>query len=703
MAQLSAWSLLSAAFVIVSLVLWAIALVDVIKNEFTGHHKIIWMLVVIFLPLLGVILYYFIGRKRRIPTQGTAGARHLGKTVGIVIALVVALTLSIMHLGNFRFFEILEQKTLDARFLMRGAVVPGPETVIAAIDEKSINKLGRFPWPRSVWGRVVDRLTEEGAKVIVFDVFFTEPENVESDDLFQRAIMKSGRVILPVVFDFTEAGYKESGFTDKKLDSLTPSAYSVIRHTDEPFSPFQARMVLPTLSRFSTAANSLAHINMVPDVDGTLRWEALAIGYQGDFYPPIGLQAAWLYRGLKKEDLVLDYRGEVRLGSVSIPVDEHARMLINYRGPNGTFPLYSVSDILDRVTPPGTFKDKIVLIGATAIGIYDLRVTPFTPNMAGIEKHASVVDNILRGDFIRRTETLVVPLIFVFAIVLGIALPRLGAKAGAALFVALFAGYLGAVYYLFAARGVWFNLVYPASALFFGYTSQTAYRFFTEERRARDIRKMFSSYVSKRIVDELIKDPAKAKLGGDRKEITVLFSDIRGFTSFSEKHQPEEVVSLLNEYLGAMTNIVFEHEGTLDKFVGDAIMALWGAPVGQPDHAERACRCALAMIVRLKELQKKWAAEGKYIIDIGIGINTGDMVVGNMGAEGKKMDYTVIGDNVNLGARLESLTRQYNNHIIISEYTHARVEHLVEAKELGTVTVKGKELPVLVYDLVGLK
>jgi adenylate cyclase len=626
-----------------------------------------------------------------------------GKRAGITIAMIVAVTLSIMNIWNFRFFEILEEKTLDMRFNLRGPVAPGTETVIAAIDEKSINKLGRFPWPRSVWGRVVDRLTEEGARVIVFDVFFTEPENVESDDLFQRAMMRSGRVILPVVFDFSEAGYKESGFTDRKLDFMTSSGYSLLKNTDEPFDPFRARMVLPTLLRFSSVANSLAHINMIPDGDGTLRWEALAIDYQGDFYAPIGLQAAWLYRGLKKEDLVLDYRGQVRLGDTVIPTDNHARMLINYRGPNGTFAMYSLSDILDRTLPAGTFKDKIVLIGATAIGIYDLRVTPFSPNMAGIEKHASVVDNILRGDFIVHTEASVVFLIFLFAIVLGVLIPRLGAKAGAALFLALFAGYLGAVHYLFAAKGIWFNMVYPASALFFGYTSQTAYRFFTEERRARDIRKMFSSYVSKRIVDELIKDPSKAKLGGDRKEITVLFSDIRGFTSFSEKHQPEEVVKLLNEYLGAMTEIVFEHEGTLDKFVGDAIMALWGAPVGQPNHAERAVKCALAMIDRLKQLQAKWAAEGKYVIDIGIGINTGDMVVGNMGAEGKKMDYTVIGDNVNLGARLEGLTRQYNNHIIISEFTYEKVRDIAVVNELGAVTVKGKQKPVVIYDLVGLK
>jgi adenylate cyclase len=626
-----------------------------------------------------------------------------GKKAGLTIALIVALVLSLMHVMNIGFMDMLEEKTLDFRFNLRGAIAPGPETVIAAIDEKSINKLGRFPWSRSVWARVVDRLTELGARVIVFDVFFAESENVASDDMFQQAIMQSGRVVLPVVFDFTEAGYKESGFTDKKLDFMLPSAFAVLRNTGAPLSPFHARMVLPPLLRFSAFAKSLAHINMVPDRDGTLRWEPLAIEYQGDYYPPIGLQAARLYRQLSPEQAALDFNGSVQLDNTRIPIDEFGRMLINYRGPNNTFPQYPVADILDGLVPAEKLKDKVVLIGATAIGIYDLRVTPFSPNMAGIEKHASVVDNILHEDFLRRTAAMDIPLVFLFAIILGIAIPRLGAKAGAGLFLLLFASYAGAVYYLFVGKGIWFNLVYPASALLFGYTSQTAYRFFTEERRARDIRKMFSSYVSKRIVDELIRDPSKAKLGGDRKEITVLFSDIRGFTSFSEKHEPEEVVSLLNEYLGAMTDIVFEHEGTLDKFVGDAVMVLWGAPIGQPDHAERACRCALAMIEKLKKLQAKWAAEGRYVIDIGIGINTGGMVVGNMGALGKKMDYTVIGDNVNLGARLEGLTRQYNNHIIISEYTYEKVKDVVVANELGSVTVKGKQFPVVVYDLIGLK
>ena len=625
------------------------------------------------------------------------------KRTGIYIALIVAITLSVLHWMDFNFFEVLEAKTLDVQFKLRGPIKPGPETVIATIDERSIKNLGRFPWPRSTWGRVVDRLTEEGAKVIVFDVFFAEPESVASDDLFQRAIMQNGRVVLPMVFDFVEGGDKETGFTDQKLDFLLPSAYMAMKNTDQPLGAPAAKMVLPTLFRFSTYAKTLAHINMSPDVDGTLRWEMLSIEYQGDYYAPIGLQAARLYRDIPLEKMTLDFSGSVQLGDTVIPTDDFGRMLINYRGPNKTFPMYPVSDILDRKLPAGALKDKIVLIGATAIGIYDLRVTPFSTNMAGIEKHASVVDNILRGDFLRRALDLDIPLIFVFTLVLGILIPRLGAKAGAALFILVFAGYSVFVYYLFVSRGIWFSYIYPASALFFGYTSQTAYRFFTEERRARDIRKMFSSYVSKRIVDELIRDPSKAKLGGDRKEISVLFSDIRGFTSFSEKHRPEEVVTQLNEYLGAMTNIVFEYDGTLDKFVGDAVMAFWGAPLDQADHAERACKCALGMITRLQELQKKWESEGKYVIDIGVGINTGDMIVGNMGAEGKKMDFTVIGDNVNLGARLESLTRKYNNHIIISEYTFAKVKDIVKVNELGSVTVKGKEQPVVIYDLVGVK
>jgi len=240
--------------------------------------------------------------------------------------------------------------------------------------------------------------------------------------------------------------------------------------------------------------------------------------------------------------------------------------------------------------------------------------------------------------------------------------------------------------------------------------TETAYSYAVSERYARRMRTMFSSYVTERVVSELIKNPDMAKLGGERREITVLFADVRGFTTFSEGHAPEEVVAILNEYLGEMTEIVFKWEGTLDKFIGDAILAFWNAPMRQENHAELAVRCALAMISRLGELRKRWESEGRLGLDIGIGINTGEVIVGNIGAEGKKMDYTVIGDHVNLGSRVESLTRKYDVHILITEFTLERIRDKILDNKLGhvclrgleKVIVKGKEKPVGIYELVNL-
>ncbi len=234
-----------------------------------------------------------------------------------------------------------------------------------------------------------------------------------------------------------------------------------------------------------------------------------------------------------------------------------------------------------------------------------------------------------------------------------------------------------------------------------------AYKYLTEERKAKELKKMFSHYVSPKIVEELLKNPELAKLGGYRREITVLFSDVRGFTTFSESRKPEEVVEHLNEYLHEMTDIIFKWDGTLDKFVGDEILAFWGAPLKPPNHAELAIKCALNMSDKLEELQAKWRAEGKYPLDNGIGINTGDVLVGNIGSADKKMDYTIIGDHVNLGARVETLTRKYDSRVLITEFTFEKIRHLaeegklyrVDMKEMDTVKVKGKEIPVKIFGI----
>src|SRR5437870_10104656 len=289
---------------------------------------------------------------------------------------------------------------------------------------------------------------------------------------------------------------------------------------------------------------------------------------------------------------------------------------------------------------------------------------------------------------------------------------------GTALAVSAIVGYIVLAQYLFVAHGLWIGAVYPLLTGGLVFTSITVLKFMTEEKQAKEIRTMFSSYVSPRIVSELIKDPEKARLGGHRRELTMLFSDVVGFTTFSEQHTAEEVVTQLNEYLGAITDVVFQWNGTLDKFVGDAVVVFWGAPLDQPDHAELAVKCALHMRKRLEELQAKWRAEGKVPLDNGIGINTGEAVVGNIGAEGKKMDYTMIGDHVNLAARVQELTREFGCSLVISEETAARLRDLigkherydnrghlghVSLRKLPPVKVKGKVQPVVVYALESLE
>jgi adenylate cyclase len=407
--------------------------------------------------------------------------------------------------------------------------------------------------------------------------------------------------------------------------------------------------------------------------------------------------------------MILKATSGIQLGEKrSIPTDRFGRSLIHYYGPNHTFPYLSIADILDGTIKPDSFQGKIVLVGATAVGIYDLRVTPFSAAMPGIEKHANVISSLLDH---RVMEKAAFHFDFILLLLSGLlfTLSAVWVKAlgtsvitGLGLALVSMAGYL-----LFAFQNLWVNMAYPLNNLLLIFISMTAYNYAIEERYARKIRSMFSNYATERVVNALIQNPGLTKLGGERREITVLFSDIRGFTTFSEKHTPEEVVAMLNEYLGEMTDIIFRWNGTLDKFVGDEIVAFWGAPISQENHAELAVKCSLHMVKRLKELQLKWESEGKTPFDSGIGINTGEVVVGNIGAEGKKMDYTVIGDHVNLGARVEGLTRKYDARILITEFTLARIRdalrkesiYKLKIEGLEKVIVKGKEKPVEVYKL----
>ena len=395
----------------------------------------------------------------------------------------------------------------------------------------------------------------------------------------------------------------------------------------------------------------------------------------------------------------------IRMGDIEIPTDETGQMMINYLGPPKTFPHYPITDIINNKIAKGEFKDKIVLVGATATGIYDMRNTPFSTTYPGLEIHSTVIDNILRQNFLTRPEwakIFDILAIILIGIVTGFVIPRLSAAKGILFPIGFFMIHIFFSRLLFIKYGFLINIIYPLTALILLYISLTIYKYMTEERERKKIKGAFTYYVSSSVVNEMLKHPEKLKLGGDRKELSVLFSDIRSFTTIAEALTPEDLVHILNEYLTVMTDIVFKYDGTLDKYMGDAIMAIYGAPLDLPDHPIKACRSALEMIKELKVLNQKWINEGKQPIDIGIGVNTGPMMVGNMGSE-QRFDFTVMGDSVNLGSRLEGANKSYKTKIIISEFTFERVKNEFTCMEMDSVRVKGKEQPVKIYSLIGDK
>jgi adenylate cyclase len=348
------------------------------------------------------------------------------------------------------------------------------------------------------------------------------------------------------------------------------------------------------------------------------------------------------------------------------------------------------------------FKNRAIIVGATAMALYDLRNTPLEKNYPGPETHLTVLANLMEGKLIRnlRNEQALLPVIaLVGGAFFSTAVCALSPLWGFIVFILALFFTLGVDFYLFVEKGILGSHFIILNELIFIYLSVTVYKYFTEERARRELRSTFSKYVSPAIVDEVLKDSENLKLGGRKQRMTVMFSDVRGFTTISEKLPPTELAQLLNDYLSPMTDIVFKNKGTLDKYMGDAIMAFFGAPIFDKDHAIHACRCALESLEKLKELQAQFKERNLPRIDIGIGINTGEMSVGNMGSK-IVQSYTVMGDSVNLGSRLEGINKEYGTRIIISEFTHAEVKNRFSCREVDRVRVKGKNEPVRIFEVL---
>lgn len=621
------------------------------------------------------------------------------------IALVAALVAVLPYFGGW--LRPLEEVATDLMMRARGARPADPRIVVCALDAKSLREVGRWPWRRTRIAELIDRLKADGASVIALDMVFSDRSPAEDDydlsaddQVLADSLTKAGNVVLGYFFRHEPAAVNP--------ESLAGAAYEIVAEREGGLPTPRRAGVEANLPLFARAADSQGFFSHDRE-SGVLRHYALAMRYGGAIYPPLALRAAERFLG--GDGLALAPAPgnlvEVRLADRRVAADERGGLWLNYRGPAGTFRTLSAGDVLAGRTPAGTFRNRLVFVGVTETAVGDVQATPFGSEIAGVEVHANVADNLLNGRYVLDTGLLAgLSLLAVVVLALAVSLLVLRAKdhrAGAVAAAVLVLVWPVAAYAAFAAGGRHLQVVSPLLAGVISLVLSLRVRVAAEEERAQRIRQTFEHYVSGPVVDEMLRHPERVKLGGERREMTVLFSDIRGFTSISETLDSEALVSLLNEFFTPMTRLVLENGGTLDKYMGDAVMAFFGAPLSQPDHAARACRSALAMRDELVLLNERWHREGKLPPDrsmgIGIGLNSGEMSVGNVGSEAV-FGYTVIGDNVNLGSRIEGLNKDYGSQILVSEFTVRAAGGGFLFRELDWVRVKGKQKPVGIHELL---
>jgi adenylate cyclase len=644
------------------------------------------------------------------------------------LCLLIAVGIAALRLLGPAPLELLDLKVLDFRHVLRGRVAPGGEVVVVGIDEASLDAIGRWPWPRSTLADLVERLGP--ASVVGFDIVFDQPDTSldwsalqaavaanparpsaellpalgpDHDTQLATAIRRQGRVVLGQYFEF-------SGTPDASLGTATARLRELPVRAVRGASPETSR-VFEAATRAHVdvailleAAAGAGHINFLPDADGLYRRVPLAVRAGDRIVPAFAVELVRRHLGGAAPTLTLAPEGVTRLAVAGrdLPVDAAAQLWIDYLGPPRTIRHLAAADLLAGRVPPEAVAGKIAIVGFTAAG-FDEIATPFTAVAPGVELEATLVDNMLHARSLRRPWW-VVPFEAVVVVLLGgavgVALQHLRALGGAAAALVLLAAYGSATQLLFVHARLVLGMVYPLGAIVFCTLGGAVFQSLTEEREKRQIRNAFRLYLNPEVTDLLASHPEKLRLGGERRPVTVLFSDIRGFTGIAEGLPPETLGELLNEYLGAMTDIVFRHEGLLDKYIGDAVMAFWGAPVPTPDHAARCCHAALDMLAALVVLHDRWRTAGLPLLAIRVGINSGEAAVGNFGSA-RRFSYTAMGDGVNLASRLEGLNSQYGTTVLISDATRQAIGEAFVCREIDRVRVVGRQQPVAVHELLG--
>ncbi|MBI5558634.1 MAG: adenylate/guanylate cyclase domain-containing protein [Deltaproteobacteria bacterium] len=649
------------------------------------------------------------------------------------LVVTAALCLFALFGGNRpRLLTAIDNRLTDVMFNLRGSAPASPAVVVVDIDDASLAAIGQWPWPRNTVAALVARIHEAGARVIGFDLIFAEPDRTSPKnhldniiDLLDTPVGEEERtglranpaldhdLILGETLGSMPSvlGYVFLTARQHNLAAKTPFPSCIIRF-DPPGTELssinfiQASNTIVNIEEVSQG-ESEGFFNAFPDPSGTIRKVPLFMALNGAPYPSLALETVRIGLGEQEATIHLSQQLEtsprgvlgVSLGERFIPTDDQGQITVNYRGPVKSFAYVPAGEILagqglDRL------KDKYVLLGTSAAGLLDLRATPFSNIFPGVEIQATVIDNILAGDplthdlytEIGMTYALVAASGLLLSALLAHAPPLAGALGGLLCLAATAGGS-----YLFFLNNRIIGITYPLLAIITVFLAVTLSNYFFAGREKRFLRHAFGHYVSPEVVSEIIRNPANLALSGQVRNLTVFFSDIRDFTSISEKMAPERLGSFMNRYLTAMSTVVLAHGGTVDKYIGDAIMAIWGAPLTDHEHAARAVRGALASVKRLDALQAELQLEQTGKIEIGIGLNTGDMNVGNFGSS-QRFDYTVIGDNVNLASRLEGLTKVYGCRILISEATRDGAGPGFCCRFIDRVRVKGKKQPVNIFE-----
>lgn len=679
-----------------------------------------------------------IGKFVRGAIKGEEVKKHL---VRYSLGLVVVLVFVAHALGDFNWppIERLELALYDARLKLTMPRDVDERIVIVDIDERSLAAEGRWPWRRDKVGALVDQLFDHyKAGLVGFDVVFSEPDDssglgilrelgassLRDDGAFQNVLrrvaprLEYDRLLgeklrdRPVVlgYYFTDsAGTSGTAQTSGELPApvLQSGTFAGKNVRSTSWNGYGANLAV-----LQRAAASGGHFNTLSDEDGITRRVPMLARHDGAYYEPLSL--AMIRLALGSPGVVpgfpelsvwnRNYPGLewLRVGKLRIPMDGTMATLIPYRGMARSYPYVSATDILHGVTSPEILKGKIVLVGTTAPGLYDLRSTPVGEAYPGVEIHANLIAGMMDGSIMQQPPYLLgaeVALLLLCGVSMTVLLPLLSPLRAMLLTVSMVAGLIG-LNMLAWTQG---NLVLPlASSLIMVallFALDMSYGYFVESRAKRQITDRFGQYVPAVVVDEMSRHPETISMEGENRELSILFSDIRGFTSISERLNPKELTNLMNEFLTPLTRLIHSHHGTIDKYMGDCVMAFWGAPLPDHEHARNAVLCGLEMHNTISDLAPAFRARNWPELKIGVGVNSGKVVVGNMGSE-SRVAYTVMGDAVNLASRLEGLAREYGVPVIVGEKTRALVPDIV-FRELDRVMVKGKDEPVSIYEPIG--